>query len=1094
MDTSRRNNLLYFRDLKVGTLDLIGHDAKYMEALLSGETVSLARLLPEGEAINANARMREISKRALANMEERGLQTLFLAHGMATWPAADEGRPPEAAILLIPLVVEGQSLPGRALSLKCAGDPQVNLNLLHALETEHGCKVEAETLLPSEEEEVSFEPQFVFDRLRQAAQQVKGFQIAPRAVIGNFSFQKMAMVKDLQERDKEMIAYDVIAALSGDLAAREKVRSARVNVEAKEIDLTPPDNEFLVMDADSSQQCVIAAVLKGQDGVIQGPPGTGKSQTIANLIASLAAEGKRVLFVAEKRAALEVVLQRLEKVGLGHLALDLHGADISQRALIQRLGETLAQVREATRVASRETHLRFTDRRLRLNEHAARMHQPRSPSGLSLYELQGRLLCLPPEAFIRVRWRGPELNRLDNDNITVLRDLLHEGTGFASLLYRNDPSLWTGANLKSGEAAQHATDLVNRLGYQHGPALQQSFAELIADTGLRSPQTGTEMHTTLLLLEEVTQTLATYHEDLFRQDLGTLVADLAPAEHGSVAIAWAMLSNSAFRRAKKTLLTLRRNGPTSIATLYDEVRRARDQRQHWRALATPEAVPVAPAKLDVVQRDFNLFTTDRNALSPFFPGIDLEGMSLQRLMEWMNGMATDSVTPFRIPRLLEIEQEIETRGAKALLAEIRLREAETRDWMLLLDYAWYASCIDQVRVSEPILAGFDGRTHNNFVEEFRQSDRERLALASARVKRAHGERVIAALNAYKDQADLVHREVNKRTRHLPLRKLLAQAPDVLTAICPCWMASPLSVSQLLAADRRYFDVVLFDEASQVLPEDAVPALLRATHVVVAGDEHQLPPTTFFADGGADGDDGDGASAIEGFESLLGMMNAFLNAWPLEWHYRSKDEALIAFSNRHIYGNRLITFPGCGGSLSCLTHELVTQDSGQDGQEESASTEVRRVVELVLEHAEKRPNETLGVIAMGIIHARRVEAALEEALKDRPELLPYFDTRRHERFFVKNLERVQGDERDAILLTIGYGKDRSGHLPYRFGPLLGEGGYRRLNVAITRARRRMTVVSSFSHLDMDPNRLPNPNVRHYLRFRAIRTSRTILCRN
>jgi len=163
---------------------------------------------------------------------------------------------------------------------------------------------------------------------------------------------------------------------------------------------------------------------------------------------------------------------------------------------------------------------------------------------------------------------------------------------------------------------------------------------------------------------------------------------------------------------------------------------------------------------------------------------------------------------------------------------------------------------------------------------------------------------------------------------------------------------------------------------------------------------------------------------------------------------------------------MITLPGPRAE-GAVTHVLAAPSSDADGQEESGSEEVRRVVELVLEHAETRPDETLGVITMGIQHALRVQAALDEALRLRPDLEPFFDETRPERFFVKNLERVQGDERDAILLSVGYGKDRSGRLRHYFGPLNQKGGYRRLNVAITRARARMTLVSSFSHRDMNP---------------------------
>jgi hypothetical protein len=284
------------------------------------------------------------------------------------------------------------------------------------------------------------------------------------------------------------------------------------------------------------------------------------------------------------------------------------------------------------------------------------------------------------------------------------------------------------------------------------------------------------------------------------------------------------------------------------------------------------------------------------------------------------------------------------------------------------------------------------------------------------------------------------------------------------------------VAQLLPP--RCFDVVVFDEASQILPADAVPALLRAPQAVIAGDSEQLPPTTFFAtdtEADVEGDEMANASALtSGLESLLDVASALLPPGFLRWHYRSLDERLVGFSNSHFYENTLTTFPspqvlGSASTDPCLTHLVV--DSGLDAGE-SASAEVDRVVELVLDHARHRPDETLGVIAMGIMHAERITEALRRArgaADDGDELEPFFDDDADERFFVKNLERVQGDERDAIVLSIGYAKSPNGKLSHNFGPLNQSGGERRLNVAVTRARRRMTLVSSFGPIDIDLNR-------------------------
>ena len=418
-------------------------------------------------------------------------------------------------------------------------------------------------------------------------------------------------------------------------------------------------------------------------------------------------------------------------------------------------------------------------------------------------------------------------------------------------------------------------------------------------------------------------------------------------------------------------------------------------------------------------------------------------------------------------------------GLTGFLDDLREHSVAPEHWAARFEHIWLHSALDQALASDPGLASFNGRTHEQIVDAFVRLDRERVRLAAQRVRRLHAERAIEAMNQHFDQANLVRTEAGKKSRHIPLRELLARAPDVLTRIAPCWVASPLSVSQLLDGGKRHFDIVVFDEASQILQEEAIPALYRAEQVVVAGDRHQLPPTTFFATAveGEDDiseDDEDerdalatATAAIGGFESLLGTLEAFLPNWLLEWHYRSEDERLITFSNTHIYTGRLVTFPSARGH-EAIRHVLVPHDPALGGQEESASREVEEVVRQVLQHAETRPHESLGVITMGIKHANRIQAALDRALDLRPDLSDFFSLDREERFFVKNLETVQGDERDAIILSIGYGKAANGDLPHRFGPLTQDVGYRRLNVAVTRAKRRMCVISSFSHDEIDLN--------------------------
>jgi very-short-patch-repair endonuclease len=1088
IDLSRRNNLLYFRSLKTGTLDLGRADQENMAAFLRGEEVSVRKLLPAETDDTLCKLAREIARRAMANLEEKGLQTLFVAMGKATWPATDGGRPTEAPILLVPASLETKGHGSQNFYLKRSGTVQANLVLLHVFENQFGTKLSADELLAKllgDDEGEPFDVNPVYAGIRQKCTALPGLEIKEFSALGNFAFQKMAMVKDLQERAQELSLHDIISAIAGDTDARTTVSASQHETEPGELDKVPPDNEFNVLDADSSQQCAIADILAGQNAVVHGPPGTGKSQTIANLIAGLAAAGKRILFVAEKRAALDVVLHRLAEVGLSHLSIDLHGADLSPKKVMQQVARTLDMVRNATPVQCEQVHTQLVDRRNRLNDHVSRLHQRREPTGKSVYEMQGRLMRLPVQSL--ARWRGAELKRIDPKAAQQVRDLLMESRGFESLFLRDDPSPWCGANLPDGKSVQQALDLVSSLSAETWPRFLEALNALLNQTQLHHPTSVKAARNLTDLISGVEETFASYKPDIYKEDLTGFVTCLQPGKQGGINAAWAICTNSKFRQARSAVIKLRKRGKASSSVLFAEITKAAAEARAWAELAESPTHPLPIAGADQHLRICRDLFQTLVSLALILPDKQLEASSLDQLGDLARKLAADVSTPYEIPKLTEIEKNLEISGAGKLVAELRQTKPEKNSWPDIFEHAWLSSTLDFVSQEDSEIRGFKGQSQTGYVEDFTRLDEERLALAADRVRRSHGLNVIAAMNAHPDQQQLIKAEASKSRKHLPLRKMFAQASDVLTAVCPCWMASPLSVSQLLDGGKQYFDFVIFDEASQVLPEDAVPAILRGKRVVVAGDNMQLPPTTFFAAGEDDDYAADEqTSSAEGFESLLDMMMPFVRSRYLDWHYRSRDESLINFSNHYLYHDRLVTFPGPGGP-PVINHVLVRQELGVDGQEESSNAEIRAVLTLVVDHARKRPAETLGLITMGIRHMDRVQSALDRELEKYPELHEFFDPNRNERFFVKNLERVQGDERDAIIISIGYGKDRAGNLPLRFGPLLSEGGRRRLNVAITRSRQRLTVVSSFDHLDIDVSRIrPGSGVellRDYLQYAA-----------
>jgi uncharacterized protein DUF4011/AAA domain-containing protein len=346
VDLSGRNNLLYYRDLKRGTLDLSEAVPERVADVLAAKVVSLSRLFPDEEAHeDAARRARTIRNKAEEHFEERGLQTLYIACGMATWTNVRGTATPQAPILLCPVRLAPKGASQEAFELSLVGELEVNPTLLHMLATEFECKCDIEELMDRVDIEGAIdtpeELTAVYDWLSEKASGVQGFSIAPRIVLGTFSYAKLPMVNDLEASLEAMVEHDLIAAIAGDKEAQAALRERQANVDATDPNFVPLENEFLVLDADASQNYVINAVLGGQDLIVRGPPGTGKSQTIANLIATLVARHKKVLFVAEKRAAIDAVLKRLEQRGLEDLVLDLHGGTGSRRKLAQGLARTI---------------------------------------------------------------------------------------------------------------------------------------------------------------------------------------------------------------------------------------------------------------------------------------------------------------------------------------------------------------------------------------------------------------------------------------------------------------------------------------------------------------------------------------------------------------------------------------------------------------------------------------------------------------------------------------------------------------------------------------------------------------------------------
>lgn len=591
------------------------------------------------------------------------------------------------------------------------------------------------------------------------------------------------------------------------------------------------------------------------------------------------------------------------------------------------------------------------------------------------------------------------------------------------------------------------------------------------DSGLPRPQTLTDWEEHLSYWGTVRQSLEQLQDSAYQAPLDDLVEQLAPLGEGLGARLSAGLTDSSYRTARRTAKSLLKPDVDIRApALLDVFRDALAVRRRCEELGQTGA-PKFPADLDALTTDHAALATALRELEELV-GQPPNGAERSHLEEYLEALRADFSTLERMPDIHQLRRDLDECGLHDLVACLAEAHAGTSESTTAFDACLARSIVDHIRDFDSRVRAFEGSLHSSRAEQFQLADKKHIETTASRVRRAAAVRALGVGDQHPEADRRIRHESGKKSRHRPLRKLFDASPEVMTAIKPCWVMSPLVVSQVLPNDRPYFDVVIFDEASQVRPAEAIPSIARGRRLVVAGDEKQLPPTSFFAGGDLDSDDtyeDEAPSAAEsGFESILDALIAQVEWRSLDWHYRSEDERLIAFSNTHLYGRSLVTFPGASGP-ECLQHIKVPWAASHAAGEDGSNAEVLRVVDLILEHAEKRPHETLGVIALGIKHADRVDAELRRVLATRNDLDSYFDESQTERFFVKNLERVQGDERDAIILTVGYGRSPEGRMMYRFGPLNNDGGERRLNVAITRARRRMTVVSSFSATDMDAER-------------------------
>lgn len=1077
--------------------------------------------------------------------EEQGVHTLFLALGLLQWREADHSEEViDSPLLLVPVRLERTE--DRYLLCPHEDDVEVNPVLAYRLQRDFGL-----TLPGLDSNGEGQAPDVAFERFFQDVRNLaarKGWTVVDEAWLAQFAFYKLPMYRDLEAPGvaESAATHPVVAALCG---LRERSEPAPVDVRRAEEEYAGPEL-FPVLDADSSQLEVMEQVRQGRTIVVQGPPGTGKSQTIVNVIAQALREGKKVLFVSEKRAALEVVYERLEKLGLARLCLDLHSSRASRKAVVEDLMGSLHALRTWQDRSDRAAFEQYRRVRSRLDEYVYELHRPRDRQGRSAFRVHGALARLRDVPLVRAQLPFQRILDVEPDKEAGVIELL-ERIAALGVWDHQQTHPWKDAAPSDDfapipDAVASVCSALNQV-YDSLLALAGEMAEL---TGVR-PATAREVEEHLDLVRHLAKRpLVAIREswlsaeagqraslvrfarelgeriELRRQGLAYLESlGVDPsADAGEVRLLYGMLDQAEKGSWYRRLVTewkvqrrlrqllrrkLRRQEAVAVVRALfavqdaeawvtangdrirtdlglepvpDRLNRTADAIMEavvWTAstveaaggslpdvlrrtiLADDPAATRARAEALLERASSALLALGSATADEHFVRLFPKGVGGYSWRDWPLEKARETTATWereagRLPEWLEHLRQMraaEQAGLSSFLTDCQAAGVAARRLPDAFRRAYFTQWLGRAYESSEVLRSFQEHEWEELRRRFQELDRR---LQQEAVK-ATFEMVASRLPNPPPASELtvLSREANKKRRHLPLRKLFPQIPNLLLAVKPCLMMSPLSVATYLPRQVFSFDLVIFDEASQLLPGDAIGVLLRGKQAVIFGDKKQMPPTDFFQ-AHVEGDEEE--PDAQDYESILDIASTYFPGPMLKWHYRSRDERLIAFSNEHFYGRELVTFPSprLDGVDTGISFVYVPDGVYGRGGSRTNVVEARRVAELVLEHCRTRPDLSLGVITMSIEQRDAVEEALRRLMREHPELvLP-----RKEEFFIKNLETVQGDERDVIILDIGYGPSEPGGTPsLQFGPLNRSGGERRLNVAITRARYRMIVVSS-----------------------------------
>lgn len=1189
LDTGKRNNLINFKDTRASTVEVLlpssdvlfekvdgaisfeVFDPKILEedgpeepfdseqlqietpqefestggkdAFLAQYSKKIKRqnqILLYNTVTNPLTAVKNIDKKAREFIEETGVNVAYMAFGFIHWKeSVSSNYIFRAPILLMPIQLEQASSVEPYFIRSSEDDIIVNPTFSYKMDAEYGVK------LP----EYNDEGLTVYlEKVKRLVSKLQ-WTVTSECKIGIFSFLKINMYRDLKDNAKEILANRNIRQLLGESTGTEKTSINEDNV-ASAID--PLIELHNVVDADSSQIEAIEMAKSGKSFVLQGPPGTGKSQTITNIIAECLSDGKRVLFVSEKLAALNVVYDKLKQAGLAEFCLQLHSHKANKKDVIADICHTL-RMGKSTVSSKADAEIVIKEKAQRqLDAYAFELHKLRPTIEKSLYQLYESYAAvrLAPD----VDYPIPQLSCKDEAYLTETTSLLGQYVDYIPSIgydYRKNP--WYGY-LNQDTSYQSRNEVKNNLSIvsqflQILIPLQQEISEkyeiqctsiedlhiwnnffgFAATSKLITPSLLNRecfdmVNTALYKLQTQSADIlatrsilnAVFDNDVYKLDGETYHKKLTKQFGGT----FSRFFNAEYKQLITDLRLCKKDGKkpsyTEAVTMTERLAYYQQKISEFVEIETPIKAFLGEA-YNGVETEWNYMIEQMSVLEAIFSNNIAFG-ALERyndfsseqgtfadyhekleaafsfcsadVLKQLDGYFDSSIlnihsTPWivileKLTNCLDemnkldnwchfrnLLSKLEDKQVVAYINTAIDQNIEAKHIVSGFQKQFYYQWIDSILSGNSVLSAFNRISQDKAILTFSEKDTEQFEINKAKIR--------AKLSCMRPSLDMIApgsalaillREGEKKRKQKSIRSLLAETGELVQRIKPCFLMSPLSVSTFLAPESVHFDVVVFDEASQIFPQDAIGAIYRANQLIVVGDSKQMPPSNFFNATIETEDNDEETGDITDFESILDLCSTSMQQLRLRWHYRSRYEQLITFSNKNFYDNDLVTFPSSKIDVPGIGVDYYHVDGIFDRKAHTNRKEAEFIVDLIYENIDKYPNRSLGVVAFSVAQQDLIDKLLSKRRQSTPEKEYFFKNDKNESFFIKNLETVQGDERDTIIFSIAYGIDSQGRLLHNFGPLNRVGGERRLNVAITRAKCNVQMVSSMHYTDID----------------------------